>query len=135
MAALMDLPERPTAVFCGSDILAAGAIKYCAEVGIFVPRDVSIVGFDNLEIAELTTPELTTLDVPARDMGRLAADYVLASPVQRKHLKERELPIRLVVRESSGPAPKWRLSGPRSFEAEIPNPEPFLGERDPRATG
>jgi LacI family transcriptional regulator len=39
-------------------------------------------------------------------MGRLAADYVLASPLQRKHLKERELPIRLVVRESSGAAPK-----------------------------
>jgi Periplasmic binding protein-like domain len=58
-----------------------------------------------LEIAELTTPELTTLEVPARDMGRLAADYVLASPLQRNHLKERELPIRLVVRESTGPAP------------------------------
>src|SRR5271163_1126899 len=72
--------------------------------GYFRARDVSIVGFDNLEIAELTTPELTTLEVPARDMGRLAADYVLASPVQRKHLKERELPIRLVIRESSGPA-------------------------------
>lgn len=106
MAQLMNLPVRPTAVFCGSDILAAGAIKYCAEIGISVPREVSIVGFDNLEIAELTTPELTTLEVPARDMGRLAADYVLASPLQRKHLKERELPIRLVVRESSGAAPK-----------------------------
>lgn len=106
MAQLMNLPARPTAVFCGSDILAAGAIKYCAEAGISIPRDVSVVGFDNLEIAELTTPELTTLEVPARDMGRLAADYVMASPLQRKYLKERELPIRLVVRKSSGPAPK-----------------------------
>jgi LacI family transcriptional regulator len=46
-------------------------------------------------------------------MGRLAADYVMASPLQRKYLKERELPIRLVVRESSGAAPKseaeWAL--------------------------
>ena len=100
----MRLPVRPTAIFCGSDILAAGAIKYCGEVGISVPQDVSIIGFDNLEIAELTTPELTTLEVPARDMGRLAADYVLASPLQRKHLKDHELPIRLVVRGSSGPA-------------------------------
>jgi LacI family transcriptional regulator len=108
MAQLMSLPERPTAVFCGSDILAAGAVKYCAEASISVPREVSIVGFDNLEIAELTTPELTTLEVPARDMGRLAADYVLASPLQRKHLRERELPIRLVVRESSGPAPNMQ---------------------------
>jgi LacI family transcriptional regulator len=105
MAQLMNLPKRPTAVFCGSEILAAGAIKYCAEAGISIPRDLSIVGFDNLEIAELTTPELTTLEVPARDMGRLAADYVLASPLQREHLKERELPIRLIVRESSGAVP------------------------------
>ena len=75
-------------------------------MGISVGRDVSIVGFDNLEIAELTTPEPTTLEAPARDMGRLAADYVLASPSQRNHLTERELPIRLVVRDSTGPAPE-----------------------------
>jgi LacI family transcriptional regulator len=109
MAQLMNLAVRPTAIFCGSDILAAGAIKYCAEEDVSVPREVSIVGFDNLEIAELTTPELTTLEVPARDMGRLAADYVLASPLQRKHLREHELPIRLVVRESSGRAPESRV--------------------------
>lgn len=105
MAQLMNAAVRPTAVFCGSDILAAGAIKYCSEAGIAVPGEVSIVGFDNLEIAELTSPELTTLEVPARDMGRLAADYILASPPQRNHIAERELPIRLVVRQSSGPAP------------------------------
>ncbi|WP_245518526.1 substrate-binding domain-containing protein, partial [Mesorhizobium sp. M4B.F.Ca.ET.169.01.1.1] len=80
MERLMEEGTRPTAVFCGSDILAAGAIKYCHAAGIAVPREVSIVGFDNLEIAELTSPELTTLEVPARDMGRIAADYVLASP-------------------------------------------------------
>jgi LacI family transcriptional regulator len=104
MARLMSAKERPTAVFCGSDILAAGAIKYCHDAGIAVPHDVSIVGFDNLEIAELTSPELTTLEVPARDMGRLAADYILASPMQRRHLASRELAIRLVVRASTGTA-------------------------------
>lgn len=64
------------------------------------------MGFDNLEIAELTSPELTTLEVPARDMGRLAADYILASPLQRRHLRQRELAIRLITRSSTGPVPR-----------------------------
>jgi LacI family transcriptional regulator len=111
MRSLMAAAPPPTAVFCGSDILAAGAIKFCHQAGIAVPRGVSIVGFDNLEIAELTSPEMTTLEVPARDMGRLAADYILASPLQRKHLRQRELAIRLVVRGTTRPAPRiWACS-------------------------
>jgi LacI family transcriptional regulator len=96
---------RPSAVFCGSDILAAGAVKHCAEAGVKVPDAVSILGFDNLEIAELTAPELTTLEVPAREMGRLAADHLMLSPMQRRHSHQRELAIRLVVRGSTGIAP------------------------------
>jgi LacI family transcriptional regulator len=103
MEKLMSARPRPTAVFCGSDILAAGAIKYCHDAEIAIPGDVSIIGFDNLEIAELTTPELTTLEVPSTDMGRLAADFVLASPLQRRHLRQRELAIRLITRNSTGP--------------------------------
>ena len=84
---------RPTAVFCGSDILAAGAIKYCHEAGIAVPSDVSIMGFDNLEIAELTTPELTTLEVPCSRHGsprrrlhsRLTAAAQTSAPARACH--------------------------------------------------
>jgi LacI family transcriptional regulator len=104
MSSLMTSSNPPTAVFCGSDILAAGAIKYCSEYGIDVPGNVSILGFDNLEIAQLTTPELTTLEVPARDMGRLTAEYILATSTQRRHLRQQELAIRLVVRGSTTPA-------------------------------
>ena len=96
---------RPTAVFCGSDTLAAGVVKYCHENGIEVPREMSVLGFDNLEIAELTTPELTTLEVPAREMGLLAANYLTATPAQRMHQRGRELAIRLIVRGSTGVAP------------------------------
>ena len=106
MESLMNLETRPTAIFCGSDILAAGAIKYCQSRSIKVPGDLSIMGFDNLEIAELTSPELTTLEVPARGMGAHAADYALASPTQRQSMRQRELPLRLIVRGSTGPAPK-----------------------------
>jgi LacI family transcriptional regulator len=106
MHSLMSLPHRPTAVFCGSDILATGAIKYCHQQGIAVPKDMSIVGFDNLEIAELTAPELTTLEVPAREMGSLAANYILAPATQKRYLRQTELPIRIIVRGSTGAAPR-----------------------------
>jgi LacI family transcriptional regulator len=104
MSSLINNLNPPTAVFCGSDILAAGALKYCSEHGIDVPGSISILGFDNLEIAQLTNPELTTLEVPARDMGRLSAEYILATPTQRRHLRQQELANRLVVRGSTAPA-------------------------------
>lgn len=103
MRRLMTAETPPTAVFCASDIVAAGALKYCREAGLGVPQDISILGFDNLEVAALTTPELTTIDVPAREMGTLAGDYLLATPVQRQHMRQRDLPLRLVVRASAGP--------------------------------
>ncbi|URK89409.1 substrate-binding domain-containing protein (plasmid) [Rhizobium sp. RCAM05350] len=103
MKRLMDLKERPTAIFCGSDIIAAGVIKYCHEHQIAVPGEISILGFDNLEIAELTTPDLTTVEVPAREMGTIAGDYLLATTAQRQHMRQRELPLRLVVRSSTAP--------------------------------
>ena len=103
MKTLMENNPTLTAVFCGSDILAAGAAKFCSHSGIKVPDDVSILGFDNLEIVELTTPELSTLEVPALEMGRLAADYILAQPVQRRHIRQRELPVHLIIRGSTGP--------------------------------
>jgi LacI family transcriptional regulator len=104
MASLLEAKVWPTAVFCASDILAAGAVKHCHVAGIEVPATISILGFDNLGIAELTTPELTTFEVPAREMGHLAADYLTATPTQRLHMRSTELPIRLAVRGSTGAA-------------------------------
>lgn len=104
MQALLQLHPDLTAVFCGSDIIAAGALKYCQSRGIRVPEDLSIIGFDNLEIATLTSPELTTLEVPAREMGTLAGEYALTDPEERHLMRERELDVRLIVRSSSGAA-------------------------------
>ena len=101
----MERDPKITAVFCGSDILAAGALKQCRQMGIDVPRQLSILGFDNLELAEHTSPELSTLEVPAKDMGRLAADYILSAPNKRLHTRQTELSIRLIMRGSTGPAP------------------------------
>ncbi|WP_223479719.1 LacI family DNA-binding transcriptional regulator [Oricola indica] len=104
MRSLMQTHPRPTAIFCGSDILAVGAIKYCHVAGIAVPGEVSVVGFDNLEIAELVTPELTTLNVPAREMGEAAADALIRLGEKKETSIATELPTRLIVRDSTGPA-------------------------------
>jgi LacI family transcriptional regulator len=103
MQSLMQTHPRPTAVFCGSDILAVGAIKYCDGAGIAVPGEVSVVGFDNLEVAELVTPELTTVDVPAREMGEAAASALLRLGGGKETFIVTELPTRLIVRGSTGP--------------------------------
>jgi LacI family transcriptional regulator len=104
MRSLMQTYPRPTAVFCGSDILAVGAIKYCHSASIAVPSDVSLVGFDNLEIAELVTPELTTVNVPAREMGEAAADALVRLGKKEQGTIVTELSTRLIVRGSTGPS-------------------------------
>ncbi|WP_300035255.1 LacI family DNA-binding transcriptional regulator [uncultured Roseobacter sp.] len=75
---LMQADTPPTAVICGNDVLAAGALKAAGEMGIEVPRDVSVTGFDDIELAGILTPPLTTVHVPHREMGRRAARTLLA---------------------------------------------------------
>lgn len=98
-----------TAVFCGSDILATGAIKACRDAGLQVPEQISVIGFDNLEITRFLTPPLTTIEVPARAMGEQAAEYLLASPTKRQFLRRIELETRLVLRETTAPPPRHHL--------------------------
>jgi DNA-binding LacI/PurR family transcriptional regulator len=65
--------QRPTALLCANDLMAIGALEYCRSAGIRVPEDLSIVGFDDVPIASLLTPALTTVRQPAREMGYAAA--------------------------------------------------------------
>ena len=67
-----------TLVFCGNDVLAAGALRRANERGIQVPQEISITGFDDIELANLVTPRLTTVHVPHREMGAAAADALIA---------------------------------------------------------
>lgn len=92
----------PTALLCGNDVLAFGALLECAAAGIEVPAALSVVGFDDLDLARQWRPALTTLHVPTERMWTLAAEYLLgrldgsvAEPVQQ------ELQVELVVREST----------------------------------
>ena len=72
MEALLKQREKPDAVFAVSDTLAAGAMSVIQQAGLRVPEDIAVVGFDGTELAEMTSPPLTTLAQPSRDIGRQA---------------------------------------------------------------
>lgn len=75
--ALIRETPRPTAVLCGNDVLAVGALSRAKEHGLDVPGDVSITGFDDVEIARVVSPPLTTVHVPHREMGQRAAKTLI----------------------------------------------------------
>jgi LacI family transcriptional regulator len=106
MRDLLRLPERPTAVFCANDVQAIGALHECEEHGVRVPADMSLVGFDDLPIVKYVRPQLTTIRVPAQRMGELAATRIIEALRTGGSVGGAELPIELVVRESTGPVPQ-----------------------------
>lgn len=108
MSAMLDTPEPPTAVFCANDIQAIGALSLCRERGLSVPGDISIIGFDDLPATSYTRPKLTTIRVPAHDMGRRAAEIMIASIERRVPLQSVELQTELIARETTSP-PRLRL--------------------------
>ncbi len=75
---IMAQKPRPTVIMCGNDVLAAGALKRARELGIDVPGEVSLVGFDDIGLASVVTPPLATVRVPQIEMGREAARLLLA---------------------------------------------------------
>jgi LacI family transcriptional regulator len=99
------LTEHPdtTAVICTTDTLAIGAMAEARKMGLSVPGTLSITGFDDVELAAQVDPPLTTVSVPAAEIGRGAADYLInaiaGSPVPRSVV----LPYRLVMRSSTAP--------------------------------
>lgn len=102
---------KPTAIVCGNDILALGALAECHAHGLTVPDDISIVGFDNLEISVHSNPPLTTIDVPAEDMGRAAADFILGSLGGKAVSIHNPVKVELILRQSSAPAAAEMHSG------------------------
>jgi LacI family transcriptional regulator len=98
MAELLDRAPATTAVFCGSDVLAVGALRECRNRGLAVPADISIIGFDNLEISEYTDPPLSTLNVPAVEMGEEAANFIVQAKPGAAAAKKVELQVGYVPR-------------------------------------
>jgi DNA-binding LacI/PurR family transcriptional regulator len=75
---LLDLPERPTAVMCGNDLLALGALQAARLRGLRVPDDVAVTGFNDFEFAQFADPPLTTVRVPGYELGRVGAESLIA---------------------------------------------------------
>lgn len=102
--ALMALPEPPTAIFAGNDHHAIGVYRALYELGISVPHQVSVIGFDNLAYTELMNPALTTVHVPRIEMGRAAVAMLLKLIAgEDPDFSLVTLPTRLVERESCAP--------------------------------
>lgn len=102
---LMDRASPPTALICGNDILALGAMAGCASLKLRVPQDVSITGFDDLDFARCTTPSLTTIRVEADEIGRRAAERLIALITGNGPQNSVQLPVDLIVRGSTAPPP------------------------------
>ena len=101
--ALMALPKRPTAVIATTDVLAIGALYAAGKMGLAVPGDVSIVGFDDLPIAEYATPSLTTMCMPIAQMAEAGVSAAVDDDNDRDTVTIQVLQPQLVVRDSSGP--------------------------------
>ncbi len=101
MAKMLEAENRPTAVFSANDVQAIGAIAACRDRGLVVPDDISIIGFDDLPIARCTVPQLTTIRVPAYEMGERAADALIVSIRTKGNIVPSELHTDLILREST----------------------------------
>lgn len=104
--ALLERPDRPTALLCFSDVFAAQAVRAAADLGLRVPEDLSVVGFDDADFAPTLRPALTTVRQRVAEKGRAAVDALTVlidggTPRQRVRLS-----TELVVRDSTGPVPQ-----------------------------
>ena len=113
MGRILSAPQPPTAVICGNDVLAFGALFEAQGRGIDVPGSLSVTGFDDLELASQLDPPLTTMRVPTAEMGHRAAEYLLARLDNQPTQDRVALEVGLTVRGSTAP-PRRR---PRSVRA------------------
>jgi DNA-binding LacI/PurR family transcriptional regulator len=101
---LLGLADRPTAIFAGSDMQAMGVLRAARRLGLDVPRQLSLIGYDNLPLASWTDPALTTVNQPLQDMAGTAARMLLdlATGIDLSTIRV-DLVTELVVRESTAP--------------------------------
>ena len=104
--ALLTLPQRPTAIFAANDLSAIRTMEVAQQLGLDVPRDVSVIGFDNVPESVLISPQLTTIAQPIQEMGqhavRMLLDLLAGRELDMTHVT---LPTELIIRQSCGPAP------------------------------
>ncbi len=103
---LLRLPDRPTAIFTANDLQALGVYEAARQLGLRIPQDLSVIGFDDLPFTQWSGPPMTTVRQPLTDMGAAAAEMVLALASGRQPSSTRvELATSLMVRQSTAPPP------------------------------
>ena len=104
---LLKMQKQPSAIFCMNDEMAIGAIQQAKKIGLNVPRDISVAGFNNISFAEYCEPPLTTISQPAEEFGTQAMSklYDVINGNESKN-KNTYLPFELIVRDSTGPKVK-----------------------------
>ena len=105
MQKILAAPVRPTAVIATNDVFAVGGMMACRESGVRIPEDVSIAGVDNTDLGATQTPPLTSIRTPIVEIGRAAADQVIARLEGRPYVAFQTLPFELVPRGSTAPPP------------------------------
>ncbi|HEY6074046.1 MAG TPA: LacI family DNA-binding transcriptional regulator, partial [Anaerolineales bacterium] len=109
---LLSLPDCPTAIFAANDMSAMGVYQAARELGLQIPEDLSVIGFDNLREAAYLTPPLTTIDQSLEKMGAMATEMIVKlvkgealpiHPADEGHLYK--IPTQLVIRDSCAPVP------------------------------
>jgi len=101
--ALLDRPDRPTGVYADDDLLAGGIYLAARDLGLRIPEDVSVVGFDDLPFAKVFDPPLTTIAIDPEQLGAAAFEALAAVMAGEPGERGRILPVELVVRGSTGP--------------------------------
>jgi LacI family transcriptional regulator len=107
---LMTTRRRPTAVLCGTDMLAFGALVEARGMGISVPGELSIAGINDIDFAAHLTPPLTTVRLAVEQIGERAADFLLARANNQPAARAAPVPFSLIVRESTAPPPGHKPS-------------------------
>jgi LacI family transcriptional regulator len=102
MHRLLNLPQRPTAVFAASDMMAIGALRAIHDAGLIVPDDVALVGFDDLPIALYANPPLTTVHQPITELCAAAVKSLIDQIKNQRSAAPLRLPTSLVIRGSCG---------------------------------
>lgn len=100
MQSLFSRPERYTAIFCHSDLIAAGAINMASKLGLKVPQDISIIGYDDIKLASLITPRLTSIKIPLDEIAKQIIQGLKSLNQDKQNTVTIEIMPELIVRDS-----------------------------------
>lgn len=116
---LLALSNRPQAIFAANNLMVQGVLRAVKELGLRVPQDIAVVGFDDFEMAEIVQPHLTVVAQPAYDLGRTSA-MLLFARIDGKALQEEiVLPVELIVRGSCGCSDRHALGEVKGSEEKL----------------